>query len=102
MQSLNKVEKEVYKLGGVDFEKLYEYIDDYFDPSKGSVSGLIYYSDTLPFAQDWWLEIGEALKELGHTERISPNEMTWAIWEIMMGKLECFKEEINIEDYLED
>lgn len=88
-----KMFEELYKLTGVEFEYLWKYPQDYQNPASGSISGLIYYNDTEPFAKDFFHEIDEILTEYGFTKRIPLNDMTWAAWEELQYQFTTFKEE---------
>lgn len=89
-EKLNPVLKAVYDLGGVEWEDLVNYTSDYFDPSSGVVGGLIYYSDTEPFAKKWHYEITEMMKEWEVEKPLNLNEMTWFAWGVMMSELDAY------------
>ncbi len=96
--------KKVWRQGSVDFSDVKEYPNDYYDASSGSVSGMIYYSDTVKFAKR---NAGEILLELNRFENEcgvltnKPTEdetqyfnwLSWFAWESMMGELIAYLED---------
>lgn len=91
LNNLSPLLKAIYDLGGVEWDDLVNHTTDYLDPSSGSVGGLIYYSDTEPFAKDWHDEIIELMDEWGVEKRFTLNEMTWFTWGVMMHEFEEYK-----------
>lgn len=61
--SNKELAKKALKQGGVDWQTIKEYPNDYYDASSGSVNGMIYYSDTVKFAKKNHLLILQALQE---------------------------------------
>lgn len=102
LENLNPLYKAVYDLGGVDFADLWNYTSDYYDPSTGSVVGLIYYDDTEPFAKDNFEEIFDLFEEIGLEIKASRkmfNSLTWSVWSLMVLEFEGFKESADLERY---
>lgn len=95
--------KKVWKQGNVSFEDLKRSPNDYYAANTGSVPGMIYYVDTLRFAQkNVWLileqlsafeqEIGQPLQKPSDISQLK-NWLTWFAWENMMGELIIFLEQ---------
>jgi len=74
-------------------------------PESGSVGGMIYYSETEPFAQTHYDEIIESLhgvygKEIPSETINSLNNLAWAAWEIEVLQNSSFIDEI-VEEAIE-
>lgn len=87
---------------GVDWEDLLEYPYDYMDAGNG-VSGFIYYSETVPFAQkhlvlimnainEYENDIGEPLKKPTDDETQFYNWLAWFALESVVNEIVMFKE----------
>ena len=96
--------KKVWRMSEVDWIDLYERTEDYQDASSGSVSGCIYYEDTVPFAKK---NLGLILEQLRETEMeigsLSVpdkydsetqyyNWLTWFAWEQFVGEVTSYIE----------
>jgi len=85
--------------GGLTWKEIKEMEWDAYDPSSGSVPGMIYYSDTVSFAKRNHLLILQSLDEFEYecgklTTKPSPTEETqyynwlaWFAWENTMGEV---------------
>lgn len=94
--------RKTLNVGGVDWSDLKENITDYMDASSGSVTGLIYYEDTVKFAKKNHLlilqalqgfedEIGEPLNKPNPTEETQYfNWLAWFAWENMTFELDNY------------
>lgn len=103
-----KLAELTLKQGDVDWSDIVERPNDYYDASSGSVSGMIYYVDTVNFAKDNHLLILQALQEfedevgqLTNKPKLSYNSRTnewenetqyfnwlsWFAWEYTMGEV---------------
>lgn len=86
-----KLHKKVIKQGGVEATRFKYYPNDFRDPSSGSVYGMIYYSDTIPFGKN---NLDSALiiaSEFGYSANyfiedgeIDYNKVAWFLWESMI------------------
>jgi len=64
------------------------YIDNDAIPDAGSVSGLIFYSETEPIAKEFHDEINELIKDAyGENACHTLNDMTWIAWSIILPGL---------------
>lgn len=86
--------------GGVSWFDLVNFTSNYFDPSSGSVVGMIYYSDTEKFAKRNIEEILVALGEFNYEtgSGLFPksnvlNWLAWFAWETMMHELDNYLNE---------
>lgn len=86
--------------GGESWYDLTTRTSDYFDPSSGSVSGMIYYSDTEKFAKENIEEILEVLDEFNDATGSSLfpesnvlNWLAWFAWETMIQELDRYLNE---------
>ena len=90
---MRDLHKKIRRKGGVAVKDLKARPGDYYDPSMGSVPGLIYYSDTVAFAKKNHIAILERLDELrSQGVEITPpniaeegegqyyNWLTWFAW----------------------
>ncbi|QXP72519.1 hypothetical protein H0I31_02120 [Tenacibaculum sp. AHE15PA] len=96
--------KKLLKQGNVEWNRLKEHPQDYYTANSGSVSGMIYYKDTVAFAKKYHLSILQILDEFecdcGKLEnKPSPqdetqyfNWLTWFAWESMMSEIISFLE----------
>ena len=96
--------KEILKQGDVDWSLIKKYPQDYYSANSGSVSGMIYYVDTVAFAKKHHLPILQMLEEFengcGRLEnKPSPtdetnycNWLSWFAWENMMSEIISFLE----------
>ena len=96
--------KKILKQGAVDWSLIKERPEDYYTANNGSVSGMIYYTDTVAFAKKHHLPILQMLEEFenecGKLEnKSSPidetnyfNWLSWFAWENMMGEIMSFME----------
>jgi hypothetical protein len=96
--------KLVLEQGGVDWSDIVERPYDYYDPSSGSVPGMIYYTDTVAFAEKNHLKILQALEEFEaemgeqlnkprtEDETAYYNWMAWFAWELCMGEVQNYLE----------
>lgn len=85
--------------GGLDWDDIEEMGYDAYDAGIGSVPGMIYYSDTVPFAKDHHLEILQALQEFEEETGTLPNKpsptdetqyfnwLAWFAWENTMSEV---------------
>lgn len=85
--------------GQVDWVDIVERPNDYYDPSSGSVPGMIYYNDTVSFAEKNHLKILQALEEFEaeigeqlnkprtEDETAYYNWLAWFAWEHIMGEV---------------
>lgn len=90
----------LYNIDGMDYEEAKHYLEYDSNPSIGSVSGLIYYSETEPIAYTFYDEIMELINDIYGNEipyqLVSKlNNITWFAWENYIGDDEF------IEDVLE-
>ena len=90
----------LYNIDGMSFEEAKHYLEYDANPSVGSVSGLIYYSETEPIAYVFYDEIMELINECYGNEipyqLVSKlNNITWFAWENYIG------DDDFIEDVLE-
>lgn len=96
--------KKIWKQGGLSFNEVKKYPNDYYAANTGSVPGMIYYSDTCRFAKkNVWLildQLASFEEETGTSldkpkdAQLFQNWLTWFAWENMMSEL------INyLEDY---
>lgn len=98
---------KLLKQGGVKWKLLTKHPEDYYTANSGSVPGMIYYKDTVPFAKKYHLSILQILDELecncGKLEnKPSPqdetqyfNWLTWFAWESMISELMAFVDSYN-------
>ena len=96
--------RKLLKQGNVVWSILRENPQDYYTANSGSVSGMIYYKDTVAFAKKYHLSILQILDEFecdcGKLEnKPSPqdetnyfNWLTWFAWENMMSEIISFLE----------
>lgn len=95
--------KKVWKQGGLSFNEIKEYPNDFYTANTGAVPGMIYYADTCKFAkknvweileqlQNFEEEIGQPLAKPGDVEQLQ-NWLTWFAWENMMSELISYLEE---------
>ena len=84
------------KQGGVNWNDIKTYPQDYYAANSGSVPGMIYYSDTVEFAKENHLLILQALEEFececGKLDKPSTQDETqyfnwlaWFAWENTMS-----------------
>jgi len=96
--SNSKLAKKTLKQGGVSWNDIKEYPDDYYAANTGSVTGMIYYSDTVKFAKKNHLEILQALDDFqsdcGKLDVPSTRDETeyfnwlaWFAWENTMSEV---------------
>lgn len=93
--SYPKIYARVWRKAGVDFKEFKEYPNDYRDPSSGSVPGMIYYYDTVPFgkrnfhvALDIANDVDMSIKDFQHEDRtIDYNKVSWFLYEMMIIEL---------------
>lgn len=98
---------KLLKQGGVKWKLLIKCPQDYYAANTGSVPGMIYYKDTVPFAKKYHLSILQVLDEFesnyGKLEnKPSPQDETqyfnwlaWFAWESMMSETMTFVESYN-------
>jgi hypothetical protein len=89
--------------GGVDWKTIKENPEDYYAANTGSVTGMIYYSDTVPFAKKNLVLIMNALNEFeeecGRLDKPTDDETTfynwlaWFAWENTMSEVISYLEE---------
>lgn len=90
--------KKVFNFGRVQWSEFIERPWDYYDASSGSVSGCIYYSDTVKFGKKNHLTILKKLAEFesecGQLKKPDPtnetqyfNWLAWFAWENMASEL---------------
>ena len=95
--------KKVWKQGGLSFDEIKEYPNDFYTANTGSVPGMIYYTDTCKFAkknvweileqlQNFEEEIGQPLEKPSDVQQLQ-NWLTWFAWENMMSELISYLEE---------
>lgn len=102
--SFPEFHKKVLKQGAVEWQQLIKYPQDYYAANSGSVSGMIYYTDTVAFAKKYHLSILQILDDFecdcGKLEnKPSPthetqyfNWLAWFSWESMMSEVISFLE----------
>ena len=102
--SFPEFHKKVLRQGGVEWNLLINHPQDYYTANSGSVTGMIYYKDTVSFAKKNHLSILQILdefeRECGKLEnKPSPqdetqyfNWLTWFAWESMMSEIISFSE----------
>jgi hypothetical protein len=102
--SFPEFHKKLLKQGGVEWALIKEYPQDYYTANSGSVSGFIYYKETVKFAKKHHLPILQMLEEFesdcGKLEnKPSPtdetqyfNWLSWFAWENMMSEIISFLE----------
>lgn len=90
--------------GQVDWSDIVERPQDYYDPSNGSVGGMIYYTDTVSFAKKNHLLILQVLQEFEDEVGVLPNKpkptdetqyynwLAWFAWEYTMGEVQNYLE----------
>ena len=82
-QEMLEIAKE--NIEGLDYEEALYYLNNDAIPAAGSVTGLIYYSDTEQIAEKYYDEIIDLMKELyGNnipTDLLTLNNMAWFAWE---------------------
>ncbi|MFY9241431.1 MAG: hypothetical protein WAO74_00235, partial [Polaribacter sp.] len=61
--SFPEFHKKLLKQGEVEWKQLIKHPQDYYSANSGSVSGFIYYNDTIKFAKKHHLEILQILDE---------------------------------------
>lgn len=96
--------RKLLKQGCVEWDLLVHHPQDYYTANSGSVSGMIYYKDTVSFAKKHHLSILQILDEFetncGKLER-KPNPqdetqyynwLSWFAWESMMSEIIAFSE----------
>ena len=90
--------------GGVDWAQIKECPQDYYAADTGSVTGMIYYSDTVKFAKKNHLLILQALdnfeRECGKLDKPSTEDETqyfnwlaWFAWENTMSEVISYLED---------
>lgn len=94
-----ELSKLILEQGDVDWVDIVERPHDYYDPSSGSVPGLIYYEDTVKFGKDNHLLILQVLQdfedEVGQLKnKPKPtdeteyfNWLSWFAWEHTMSEV---------------
>ncbi|WP_339882339.1 DUF7222 domain-containing protein [Polaribacter vadi] len=99
-----KFHGKLLRQGGVEWQQLIKYPQDYYAADSGSVPGMIYYTDTVAFAKKHHLSIIQILEEFesdcGKLEnKPSPqdetqyfNWLSWFAWESMMSEVISFLE----------
>ena len=104
-----KLTKAILKQGGIDWDDLIKYPEDYYDAASGSVTGMIYYQDTVKFAKKYQDDILDELDlfedetgaKLNKPKRINKtlyyNWLSWFAWENMMSNLINQLESYNYE-----
>lgn len=97
--SHSELHKELLEQGEIPWKLIREYPQDYYNPISGSVTGLIYYQDTIAFGKKHHLEILKVIQDLEEEygrsiQRPKPtdesqyfNFLTWFAWESMMGEV---------------
>ena len=91
--------KKVLSQGGVEWNDIRQYPDDYYAANTGAVPGMVYYSDTVKFAKKHHLEILQQLDEfedecgrLENRPRATDetqyfNWLAWFAWENTMSEV---------------
>jgi hypothetical protein len=91
--------RAILKQGDVDWAELIDRPEDFYDAGGGSVTGIIYYEDTVKFGKKWHNaildeldnfeeETGGPLKKPRRSDTTQYyNWLTWFAWENMMSKL---------------
>jgi hypothetical protein len=91
--------RAILKQGDVDWADLIKYPEDYSDAGSGSVSGMIYYADTVKFGKKYQNAILDELEEFeeetgGKLKKPKRSDSTqyynwlsWFAWENMMSNL---------------
>ena len=100
-QEMLEIAKE--NIEGMDYEEALNYLNDDAIPSSGSVSGLIYCSDTESMAIDYHDKIINLMKEeYGNcipANILTLNNMAWFAWEYyILGNGEQVLEELGWEN----
>jgi hypothetical protein len=95
---------KVLKQGNVEWSLIKANPEDYYAANNGSVSGMIYYVDTVAFAKKYHLQILQILEEFEQEcskleNKPSPtdetdyfNWLSWFAWENMMSEVISFME----------
>ena len=96
--------KKLLEQGNIEWSLIEKHPEDYSVANNGSVSGMLYYKDTVAFAKKYHLSILQILDEFesecGKLEnKPSPQDETeyfnwlaWFAWESMMGEVISFME----------
>ena len=90
----------LYNIEGLTEEEAKGFFDyPNCDPSTGAVSGLIYYVETEPIAQEYYDEIVEMLhnlygEEIPYKSIDSLNTLTWFAWEYTVCDNEDFRDKV--------
>ena len=69
---------------GLTYQEALYYLNNDAIPSDGSVSGLIYCSETEELAKKFHDEIIELIEELGVDRPLKLNDMAWFAWEALI------------------
>ena len=102
--SFPEFHQKVLTQARIEWKQLIKHPQDYYAANTGSVSGMIYYKDTVAFAKKYHLSILQILDEFecdcGKLEnKPSPqdetqyfNWLSWFAWESMMSEIISFLE----------
>ena len=106
MSLINELKKITFQnIDGMSEEEARNYLMNNAIPSCGSVSGLIYYSETEPLACEYFDEIIEIMKDVyGNcipSNRLSLNDLAWFAWQYLILGNEDMIDEI-IEEAIEE
>ena len=87
----------LYNIDGMSYEEAKRYLEYDAIPVSGSVSGLIYYSETEPIAYTFFDEIIELIHEIYGNEipfKVirTMNNLTWFAWENYIGDDDFIKD----------
>ena len=96
--------RKALNAGKVDWADIIKYPNDYYAANTGSVTGMIYYSDTVKFAKKNHLLILQALdnfeRECGKLDKPSTEDETqyfnwlaWFAWENTMSEVISYLED---------
>ena len=110
MSELRQVMKDIAidNIDGMNREEARYYLENDAICSAGSVSGLIYYKETEPIAQEYHDEIIDMMTEVFGdnipSEMLSLNMMAWFAFENLLGGMidEIIEEVYGDEEDLED
>jgi len=110
MSYLRQIMKDIAidNIDGMDRDEARYYLENEAIPVSGSVSGLIYYADTEPYAQEFHDEIIELMEEIYDkeipSELLTLNAMTWFAFEYLLSGMvdEIIEEVYGDEEDLEE
>jgi hypothetical protein len=88
-----------YEIKDLNYEEALYYIDNDAIPQTGSVTGLVWYSQTDPIAKEYLDELLPLVVVEYELKPETPNELVWMAWNILiLGKGEEILDELGIEE----